>query len=265
MTPEIFFSVLIIGILAFAFLFHKPMKARLVRKVAKAFVDVFCAHCAKQHTYQRGAYAIEQDESKAFYEKRQLALEASGCRHIGDSENISMRTVLPGGGMFQKHFVNGAEDTSFSLTHLFAKQGKRSELIHALSATTYFNTGTVISSIASSNDPRNTSENIPTQLMINYVSFEVSVDDFLQKHQREVNLYLDNRENSQCERCHDMESVLRLANDKQKLLHDHIWSQGDPISIQHLRANLDPRMHYLITDIKIEVDRLLVEREESSL
>lgn len=263
MSPEIIFSVIVLAVLAAGFLSRKPMRAALVRKVARSFVDVFCAHYAQRHIYQRGVFAVGNKDTEIFYNERQILLEACDCRHVGDTENISMRPVLPGGGMFQKYFVNARADTCISLIHIFAKKGKRSELIHAIGATTYFNTGTVISSVASDNDVLNGSaENMPSQIIINYLPFDMNCQDFLQKHAHEVDLYLDNREGSSCEVAEDMESILRFANEKQKLIHDHIWSQGDLVSEDHLRAHLDQRMHPMVADIKREVDRLLAECED---
>ncbi len=261
MSTELIVALVLIGLIAIGMLIQKPARRAMIRRLANLFVDVFEAHCAKEHTYQRGPFEAEDPKTQSFYQNQQAELESAHCQYLGDTENISLRPILPGGGYFQKHFISDNHELGISIFHLSAKQRGQEELVHGRSVTTFFNTGTVISSISVENDHQQLPDHIPSQMIYNVVPFELSINEFLEKHRKEVNLYLDNREDASVTLIPDLETGLRLANEKQRLLHDHIWDQGDPIDEAYIRKNLDPRFDAMVPEIKSEIDRLLDERD----
>ncbi len=261
MNFDLFVGLTIISIIVIGVLFRKPIHDSVIRKLAKAFIDVYIAHSAKKHIYQRGAYAINKETTKEFYEKRQAALEAASCRHVGDTENISLRPVLPNGGYFQRHFVSADNEMSISVFHLSMKQKRQEDLVHGMSASTAFNTGTIISSVATEKDNHQLPSDIPSQLIFNAIPFETPVDEFIKKHQHEVDLYLENREGSEINPVNDIDGCINLANEKQLLIHEHTTKSGDPIGEQHIRQSIDPRFADYVPEIKKEVHRQLEERD----
>ena len=259
MSYDVIVGLTIIAVIIFGILFQKPARRAIIKKLARTFVDVCNAHFAKKHIYQRGAFNMSDDIRKNHYEPRGLALEAAHCSHVGDTENISLRPILPGGGYFQKHFVDSHNQHAISIFHLASKQGRKHAIIRGLSISTNFNTGTVLSSVAVENNQLEFPVDIPSQIIFNHIPFDDSVDEFLRKHQHEVDLYLDNNDASQSEAVRDLDDCLRFANEKQGLMHDHVWKSGDPITHEYIAQHIDPRFKELVPDIKLEVDRILEE------
>lgn len=261
MDTELIVILVLFGLILVGMAIQKPARRAMIRKLARVFVEVFKAHCARQHDYQRGPFSIDDEQTQAFYTERQQQLEAIGFRHLGDTENISLRPILPNGGYFQRHFLSPDKSCSVSLFHLLARQRSHAELIHGIAATTFFDTGTVISSIAVENDQQQIPPNIPSQMIYNTVPFDIPANDFIERHQHEVDLYLEHRQGSATIDCTNLDDVLRLANDKQKMLHDHVWQQGDPISEDYIRQNIDPRFANIAPEIKKEIDLLIDEQK----
>ena len=259
MTYDVIVGLTIIAIIIFGVLFQKPARRAIIKKLARTFVDVCNAHFAKQHIYQRGAFAMPDDNCKLHYEERGQALRNAGCTEVGDTENISLRPILPGGGYFQKHFVDAHHEHAICIFHLNSKQGRKTISIRGQSISTFFNTGTVLSSIAVEHNQLEFPVDIPSQIIFNHIPFDDSVDDFLRKHQHEVELYLDNNQGSQIEPIRDFDDCLHFANEKQAMMHEHVWKTGDPISQEYIAQHIDPRFRELVPDIKLEVDRLLEE------
>ena len=265
MTFDVIVGLTIIGIIVFGVLLQKPARRAVVRKLAKTFVDVCNAHYAKKHVYQRGSFEMPDDATKLFYENGNASFSQANCTHAGDTENISLRPILLGGGYYQQHYIHAHHQTGFSLFHITTKHKRHTTVIRGMSASTFFNTGTVITSVAVENDQLDFPSNVPSQIIFNSVSFDTPISEFISKHQREVDLYLDNREGSACESIRDLDDCIRFANEKQLLMHDHVWKSGSPLDLEYIAQNIDPRFRDLAPDIKREVDRLISEQEEGLL